>query len=262
MVCLFKIVTWNVNSIRVRLEHLLDCLRNHSPDVVCLQETKVTDDQFPIDAIEAAGYHAVFSGQKTFNGVAILSKKPLTRVLVGFPGFDDPQKRILIASYGDIRVVNLYIPNGSEVGSQKYAYKLKWLDACLQFLKAELKQQDKILILGDYNIAPEDCDVHDPEKWAGKVLVSDQERAQFFKMIDLGFIDTFRLFEHDHGATIYSWWDYRQAGFRRNNGLRIDHILASKSLGDACQNCYIDPEPRKLDRPSDHTPVIAEFCLA
>ena len=255
---MLKVVTWNVNSIRVRFEQVADWLKHFSPDVLCLQETKSQDENFPLAAFEALGYQALFMGQKTFNGVAILSKQTMLDPVYAFPGFDDPQKRVLAATLGDVRVVNVYIPNGSEVDSEKYHYKLDWLKHFKSFLTDELKQHEKIVVVGDFNIAPEDRDVHDPEKWQGSVLVSPKERAVFESLIDLGFVDTFRLF--DQAADSYSWWDYRAAAFRRNNGLRIDHVLASTALASNCLSCSVDKEPRMLERPSDHAPVIAEFA--
>ncbi|MFT5770595.1 MAG: exodeoxyribonuclease-3 [Lysobacterales bacterium] len=204
-----------------------------------------------------AGYQTLFSGQKTYNGVAILSKQPGTDMVTDVPGLDDPQRRILAATYGDVRVIDLYVVNGSEVGSEKFAYKMHWLEKVTDFVGAEIEAHENVIVLGDFNIAPEDRDVHDPEEWAGKILCSDQERDALKKMLDLGLTDTFRLFEQEERT--WSWWDYRMNAFRRKMGLRIDFVLASKSMAERCTAAYIDSEPRTQERPSDHTPVIAEF---
>ncbi len=251
-----KLATWNVNSLKVRLPHLLEWLAANPVDVVCLQETKQQDADFPHAELQAAGYHSVFSGQKTYNGVAILSREPVSDVQYGIPDFEDEQKRVIAATVGGIRVVCVYIPNGQEVGSDKYQYKLKWLGALTAWLKVELARHPKLALLGDYNIAPEDRDVYDPVAWKGNVLVSEPERAAFQGMLQLGLVDTFRMFEQEEKS--YSWWDYRMMAFRRNMGLRIDHILVSSGL--QCKACHIDKAPRKLERPSDHTPVVAEVA--
>lgn len=255
-----KIATWNVNSLKVRLPHLLDWLANKPIDVVCLQETKQEDAVFPRAALEAAGYQAAFSGQKTYNGVAILARAPLGDVQVGIPGFDDEQKRVLAASVAGVRVVCVYIPNGQSLDSDKYAYKLRWLDALIAWLRDELARHPDLALLGDYNIAPEDRDVHDPAAWAGQVLVSAAERDRFQALCALGLRDAFRLFAQAENS--FSWWDYRAAGFRRNLGLRIDHILLTPSLAARCSACEIDKAPRKLERPSDHTPVVATLDVS
>jgi exodeoxyribonuclease-3 len=252
-----KLATWNVNSLKVRLPQLLDWLAVAQPDVVCLQETKLADAAFPRAELEAAGYRPACSGQKTYNGVAILSRAPLAEVQAGIPGFEDEQKRVLSATVDDIRVVCVYVPNGQSVDSDKYAYKLRWLDALIAWLKDELTRYPRLALLGDYNIAPEDRDVHDPVAWAGSVLVSEPERARFRALQALGLKDAFRLFPQPEKS--FSWWDYRAAAFRRNLGLRIDHILLSPALADRCVACSIDTAPRKLERPSDHTPVVAEI---
>ena len=252
-----EIATWNVNSLNVRLPHVLDWLRDRQPDILALQETKLTDPDFPTLDIAEAGYQAVFSGQKTYNGVAILSRLPASDLVTALPGLDDPQRRVLGATIGDIRILNLYVPNGQAVGSDKYAYKLAWLDQLAQWLPAELAQHPRLVALGDFNIAPEDRDVYDPAAWSGQVLCSEPERAAFRRLLDLGLKDVFRLFpREDH---IFSWWDYRAAAFRRNMGLRIDHILVSPALAAVCIACQVDKAPRGLERPSDHAPVIAEF---
>lgn len=249
-----KVATWNVNSLKVRLPHLLGWLADQQPDVVCLQETKQQDADFPHAELQAAGYHSVFSGQKTYNGVAILSREPIGDVQTGIPGLADEQKRVIAATVAGVRIICVYIPNGQEVGSDKYAYKLRWLDALHALLKDELQKYPKLALLGDYNIAPEDRDVYDPVAWKDKVLCSVPERDAFRGLLALGLHDAFRL--HESGDKLYSWWDYRMMAFRRNQGLRIDHILISNAL--QCSECHIDKAPRKLERPSDHTPVIAE----
>lgn len=250
-----KLATWNVNSLKVRLPHLLEWLAANPVDAVCLQETKQQDADFPHEQLAQAGYHSVFSGQKTYNGVAILSREPAQDVQCGIPGLDDEQKRVIAATCNGVRVVCVYVPNGQAVDSDKYQYKLKWLQALHDWLQAEMKQHPRLAVLGDYNIAPEDRDVYDPQAWQGAVLVSEPERAAFRALEALGLRDAFRLFPQPEKS--YSWWDYRAMAFRRNMGLRIDHILLSPAL--ECVACSIDKAPRKLERPSDHAPVIAEI---
>ena len=252
-----KIATWNVNSLKVRLPQVLDWLATSQADILCLQETKTIDENFPVDDIEAAGYHVVFSGQKTYNGVAIISKEAAGDIVTDVSGLDDPQRRILGATIAGTRILNLYVVNGQEVGSEKYAHKLHWLDRVTAHISKQLQQYERFVVLGDFNIAPDDRDVHDPEAWHERILCSTPEREALQKILDLGLADTFRLFDQEEKS--YSWWDYRAAGFRRNRGLRIDLILASKVLADSCRACTIDKEPRRLERPSDHTPVMAEF---
>lgn len=252
-----KLATWNVNSLKVRLPHLLEWLVTNPVDVICLQETKQQDADFPQAALQAAGYNSVFSGQKTYNGVAILSRSLISDAQFGIPDFADEQKRVIAATINGVRVVCVYIPNGQSLDSDKYQYKLKWLSALNAWLASELKKYPKLALLGDYNIAPEDRDVHDPAAWVGNVLVSEPERAAFQSLLQLGLRDSFRLFEQAEKS--YSWWDYRMMAFRRNTGLRIDHILISDALVERCAGCIIDKAPRKLERPSDHTPVIAEI---
>ncbi len=252
-----KIATWNVNSLRVRLPQVLEWLGTAAPDLLALQEIKLTDDQFPAAELEAAGYRAVWSGQKTYNGVAILSRESGVDTVTELPGFEDPQRRVLAATYGGVRLVNLYVPNGSEVDSDKYRYKLAWLEALEAWLREELVSHPQLVVVGDFNIAPEDRDVHDPAAWAGSVLVSEPERAAFRRLLALG-LDCFRRFEQPEAT--FTWWDYRAAGFRRNNGLRIDHILASPALAEGCSGCTVDKVPRGWERPSDHAPVVAEFA--
>ena len=253
-----KLVTWNVNSLKVRLPHVLEWLQANPVDVLCLQETKLTDDKFPIAEINAAGYQVVFSGQKTYNGVAILSRHPISDVVKNNPLFPDEQQRIIAATISGLRIVCAYIPNGQSVGSDKYEYKLRWLDGLINWLTSELQQHPKLALLGDYNIAPEDADVHDPAAWEGQVLVSEPERAAFKKLCALNLQDAFRLFPQ--AEKLYSWWDYRQMAFRRNRGMRIDHILLSPPLSAICTACEIDKLPRKWEQPSDHTPVIATLA--
>ena len=248
-----KIACWNVNSLKVRLPHLADWLAREQPDVVCLQETKTEDAGFPRTDIEATGYQCAFAGQKTYNGVAILSRQPATDVQAGIPGFDDDQKRVIAATVGDVRIVCAYFPNGQAVGSDKFDYKMRWLAALTDWLRDELARHPKLALLGDYNIAPEPRDAH-PD-WKDEIHVSPQERAAFAGLLALGLADAYRLFEQPDKS--WSWWDYRAGAFRRNFGLRIDHILLSAPLAATCTACTIDREPRKLERPSDHAPVIA-----
>lgn len=250
-----KLAAWNVNSLNVRLPHVLDWLKAESPDVLCLQELKLEDAKFPRTAIEDAGYNVVFDGQKTYNGVAILSKTKAEDVIKGIPDFGDDQKRLLAATVAGVRIICVYIPNGQTVGSDKYHYKLRWLDALVPFVESEIARFGDVALLGDYNIAPENRDVHDPEVWADQVLCSAPERAAFNRLIALGLQDSFRLFEQPDKS--YSWWDYRMNGFKRNLGLRIDHILLTPPLAKRCVGASIDLAPRRLDRPSDHAPVIA-----
>jgi exodeoxyribonuclease-3 len=252
-----KIASWNVNSLKVRLPQVLDWLTANQPDILGLQETKTLDENFPVLELDEAGYQMVYAGQKTYNGVAVLSKQPATDVITDIPGFDDPQRRVLGCTVGDVRFLNLYVPNGSEVGSDKYDYKLAWLEALAAHVKAEMAQHKKFVVVGDFNIAPEDRDVYDPTAWYEKILCSTPERVALQKLLDLGLADTFRLFPQE--ADTFSWWDYRAAGFRRNRGLRIDLILASPAMSKLCNAGYVDKEPRKLERPSDHAPVVAEF---
>lgn len=255
-----KIATWNVNSLKVRLPQVLDWLAATSVDVLCLQETKLEDKAFPAADLQAAGYHVLFAGQKTYNGVAILAKAPLTLVADGIPGFDDPQKRLLAADVGHesgtLRVVCGYFPNGQALDSDKYPYKLSWLDALVAWLPGQLAEQPNLALLGDFNIAPEDRDMA-PAAGDCATLVSAEVRAAFQALLGLGLTDSFRLFEQPDKT--FSWWDYRMMGFRRNAGLRIDHILLSAPLAGRCTSCNVDKAPRKLERPSDHAPVVAEI---
>jgi exodeoxyribonuclease III len=251
-----KLATWNVNSLNVRLPHVLDWLAENPIDVLCLQETKQEDAKFPYADLKKAGYHAIHNGQKTYNGVAILSTHEMTEVVHGIAGFEDEQKRVISATINGMRIICVYVVNGQAVESEKYDYKMRWLTALRHWLNDELKQYPKLVILGDYNIAPDDRDCHDPVAWQGNILVSPQERDAFEALLALGLHDSFRLFEAGDGH--FSWWDYRMMGFRRNHGMRIDHILVSDALKDKCVSCIIDKAPRKLERPSDHTPVVLE----
>ena len=252
-----KLATWNVNSLKVRLPHLQDWLAREQPDVVCLQETKLEDSKFPAAELEVAGWRCAYSGQKTYNGVAILSRAPATDLTLGIPGFADEQKRVIAGTVDGVRVVCVYIPNGQSVDSDKYRYKLAWLEALTAWLRDELQRYPDLALLGDYNIAPEDRDVHDPAAWKDQVLCSEPERAAFRGLQALGLKDSFRLFDQPEGS--FSWWDYRMNAFKRRMGLRIDHILLGEHLAPRCKAARIDVEPRKLERPSDHAPVIAEI---
>lgn len=254
-----KIATWNVNSLKVRLPHLLDWLSaNPDLDVLGLQELKLEDDKFPHAELAAAGWHAVVNGQKTYNGVAILARTPPQHVVRDIPGFDDPQRRVIAATVGGVRVIDVYVVNGQAVGSDKYEYKLRWLAALRDYLAAELQQHPLLAVVGDYNIAPTDADVYDPVAWGNDVLCSPPEREALAALLGLGLTDCFAA--HPPEGNRFTWWDYRQAGFRRNLGLRIDHVLASAALADTLVATRIDTAPRKLERPSDHAPVIAEFA--
>ncbi|MDR2836976.1 MAG: exodeoxyribonuclease III [Azonexus sp.] len=252
-----KIASWNVNSLKVRLPHLLDWLAEQQPDVLCLQELKLEDHNFPHAEIAAAGYHAACSGQKTYNGVALLARSPITDIVCGNSLFADEQKRLIAGTIDGVRVISAYMPNGQAVGSDKYDYKLRWLSALDQWLAGELAAFPQLALCGDYNIAPDDRDVHDPAAWADGILCSPPERAAFRRLLDLGLKDSFRLFEQPEKS--FSWWDYRMLGFQKNLGLRIDHILLSAPLAARCATAGIDRAPRKRERPSDHAPVWARL---
>lgn len=252
-----KLVTWNVNSIRQRQAHVLDWLATHEPDVLALQELKLETDRFPAADFAAAGYHALVHGQKTYNGVALLSRAEGGDVHRDLPGLADGQSRVIAASYGDVRVINVYVPNGQSVGSDKYRYKLDWYDALTAWVRQELVRHPRLAVVGDFNVAPEDRDVHDPEAWREQVLCSTPERDKLRALLDLGLKDAFRLFEQP--PKTYSWWDYRQLALQRNHGLRIDLILVSAALAAGCTAVTIDKAARKLPKPSDHAPVIAEL---
>jgi exodeoxyribonuclease-3 len=252
-----RIATWNVNSIKVRLPQLLAWLAAAQPDVVCLQELKTEASKFPRTELEGAGYACAVNGQKTYNGVALLSRSPLAEIVLDIPGFADEQKRVIAATVQDVRVVCVYCPNGQAVGSEKYEYKLRWFAALREYLQAELGKQPRLAVAGDFNVAPEDRDVHDPKAWEGQVHVSEPERAAWRALLALGLKDSFRLFAQPEKT--FSWWDYRMMGFRRNAGLRIDHILLSAALAERCTAATVDKEPRRLERPSDHAPALVEL---
>jgi len=253
------LATWNVNSLRVRLPHLKDWLAANPLDVLALQETKLDDPSFPREEIGTLGLRVVFSGQRTYNGVALLARDELQNVVAGIPGFPDEQRRVLAATVGGVRVIDVYVPNGQAVGSDKYEYKLRWLAALRDYVAMEVLRHPRLVVLGDYNIAPEDRDVHDPKAWEGSVHVSEPERAALRALLDAGLEDCFRRFAQPEKS--FSWWDYRMMAFRRNAGLRIDLILASAALAEKCVACHIDRAPRKLERPSDHAPVVARFDI-
>jgi exodeoxyribonuclease-3 len=252
-----KIATWNVNSMKVRLPHVLEWLSAADPDVLVLQEIKQLTEMFPSDELAAAGFRSIANGQKTYNGVAVISKSEPVDPDLELPGLGDPQRRVLATTIDGVRVINLYVPNGSEVGSEKYEYKLGWLKSLRDYLTDQLQEHQNVVVLGDFNIAPADEDVYDPEKWGEAILCSPAERAALAELLDLGLTDVFR--EFDQPEKSFSWWDYRAAMFRRNAGLRIDLILTSAAMTGRCTASYIDREPRTWERPSDHTPVIAEF---
>jgi exodeoxyribonuclease-3 len=256
-----KIATWNVNSLPVRLPQVLEWMAAH-PDVgvLALQETKTTDDKFPLQAFVDAGYRAEIFGQKTYNGVALISRQDLpagSGVVRNIPGFEDELARVISANYGDLRVVGAYFPNGQEPGSDKFAYKMRWLEALRAWLQSEMARHPHLVLLGDFNITVDDRDVHDPVALAGTIHCTDEERAHFQKLVQLGLTDALRL--HHPEPKLYSWWDYREMAFRRNRGLRIDHVLVSKALQPLCVDCVIDKAPRKNERPSDHAPVVLEI---
>jgi exodeoxyribonuclease-3 len=256
-----QIATWNVNSLKVRLPQLLDWLSQEPVDVVCLQETKLVDAKFPVDALAQAGYAAAFAGQPTYNGVAILTRRETvgepSEIAVGNPLLDDPQQRLISATVAGVRVISAYFPNGQSVDSDKYVYKLGWIDRLLEWLQPQLGDGVPLALLGDFNIAPEERDVHDPAAWAGQVLFSEPERARFRALEALGLVDAFRLFEQPEKS--YTWWDYRQMAFRRNMGLRIDHVLVSEALRGRVRECRIEREMRKREQPSDHAPVVVRI---
>ncbi|MHB1565781.1 MAG: exodeoxyribonuclease III [Acidiferrobacter sp.] len=251
-----KIATWNVNSLRARLPHVSAWLTDAAPDVVCLQETKVQDADFPAAAFAALDYQVVFSGQRSYNGVAIAARAPLTAVSVGLPGFADDERRVICATYQDVRVISVYVPNGTAPDSPRFHYKLAWLEAFTAFVRDNIAHYPQLVIAGDFNIAPTDADVYDPAAWVGSVLVTDAERAAFRGLLACGLTDAFAHAPRSDCG--YSWWDYRALAFRRNHGLRIDHVLLSADLAGRCDACYPDRGPRAQPRPSDHTPVVVE----
>lgn len=259
-----KIASWNVNSLKVRLPHVIDWLTQSGTDILCLQELKMADEVVPAATFAEQGWHLCFTGQKTYNGVAIISRQPGQDIIKNIPDFADPQQRVIAATYPlgatqSLRVICAYVPNGQSLESDKYQYKLGWLEAFTAYIRAQLVQYPYVAVLGDFNIAPTDEDVHDPAAWAGQVLCSPPERAAFEQLIGLGLVDSFRKFPQAPKA--YTWWDYRMMGFRRNLGLRIDHILLSTALAERCTACDIDRAPRKLEKPSDHTPIVATLDL-
>jgi exodeoxyribonuclease-3 len=257
---MLKVATWNVNSLNVRLPHVLAWCAEAQPDILGLQETKLVDEKFPVQELQEAGYRAAFSGQPTYNGVALLSRRgPAEDVVKDIPGLEDPQRRIIAGTFDGLRVINLYVVNGKEVGSDKYEYKLHWLERVTDWIAGEMERHEQVVVMGDFNIAPDDRDVHDPEAWTGSILCSEPEREALQTILGLGLTDTFRLFEQPEKT--FSWWDYRRVAFRRNAGLRIDLVLASQALSDHCARAWIDKEPRRQERPSDHTPAIAEFDI-
>ena len=255
---MITVASWNVNSIRARLAHIVEWLPQHAPDLIALQETKVQDQDFPLDDLRVAGYEALFNGQKTYNGVAVLSRRELSLLADAIPNFADDQRRVLAVDTGDFVLINLYVPNGARVGSEKYDYKLAWLDALREWLAGLLDAGHELLVVGDFNIAPADEDVHDPETWRDKILCSVPERKRLRALIELGLTDLFRRF--DQPPASFSWWDYRAGGFRRNHGLRIDLLLASTRLAARATHCTIDNVPRGWIKPSDHAPVLASFA--
>jgi exodeoxyribonuclease-3 len=252
-----KLATWNVNSLAVRLPQVLDWLAAHPVDALVLQETKLSDDKFPAAEIEAAGYRVAWYGQRTYNGVALLSKLPADDVVRNIPGFDDDMARVITGTVAGVRIVGGYFPNGQAPDSDKFQYKMRWLQALHGWLRSELTAHPLLVLMGDFNIAPEDRDVYDPVAWAGQIHCTPEERAHFRALVDLGLVDAFRLFEQP--AKSWSWWDYRNLAFRKNQGLRIDHILVSTALKARVVACSIDKLPRKNERPSDHAPVLVEL---
>jgi exodeoxyribonuclease III len=252
-----KLATWNVNSLAVRLPQVLAWLQANPVDALVLQETKLTDDKFPTAEIEAAGYRAAWFGQKTYNGVALLSRTDVGQVQKNIPGLEDEQARVIAGTLGDLRVIGAYFPNGQAPDSDKFQYKMRWLDALREWVRGELCAHPRLVLMGDFNVAPEDRDVYDPVAWAGQIHCTPEERGQFRALVGLGLVDAFRLFEQPPKS--WSWWDYRNLAFRKNQGLRIDHILVSEALKPAVQACVIDKLPRKNERPSDHAPVVVEL---
>lgn len=256
---MIRIASWNVNSLRVRLEQVVEYLLSNKIDILCLQETKVIDDDFPLEVLEKAGYKCSFIGQKTYNGVAIISKNPPDEVLLSFSKKFEEEKRFILARYNNLTIVNLYVVNGQDPTSQKFQYKINWLNQVNKFIKKDLANAENYLIVGDFNIAPKDEDVYDPESWSGKILCTDKERELLSNLMQLGFKDCFRIF--DQKPNLYSWWDYRTGAYRRNRGLRIDLMLANDKLAKACLTSEIDEKPRKNERPSDHAPVMSSFKI-
>jgi exodeoxyribonuclease III len=253
-----KLATWNVNSLAIRLPQVVEWVASHQPDVLVLQETKLVDDKFPSAELQEAGYHCVFHGQKTYNGVALLARTPPETVVRNIPTYADDHARVIAATVGGMRVIGGYFPNGQAPGSDKFAYKMAWLKGLREWIAQEIEVHPRLVLMGDFNIAPEDCDVHDPVAWAGQIHCTDEERAHFRQLIGLGLVDAFRLFEQPPKS--WSWWDYRNLAFRRNQGLRIDHILVGEALRASVTACTIDKGPRRNERPSDHAPVVVELA--
>ncbi len=256
---MLKVATWNVNSLRSRLSQVLKWLAQVGPDILALQETKVVDQDFPTSELQQAGYQLIYTGQKSYNGVAILSKLPAAAVELELPNFQTAQKRMIAASYAGVRIINLYVPNGQAVGSEKYEFKLSWLAAVRDYIGEALQKYPKLIVLGDFNIAPADEDVYNPNAWHNQVLCSEAERAALVAILSLGLEDSFRLFVQ--AERVFSWWDYRGEMYTHNRGLRIDHILSSYPLAKVIKNCYIDEQSRQWEKPSDHAPVLAEYNL-
>lgn len=254
-----QIATWNVNSLNVRLPHVLAWLENNSVDVLALQETKLTDEKFPVEELAEAGYRSLFSGQPTYNGVALLARSEPADPVTGIPDFNDEQKRVLAATVDGVRIVDVYCPNGGDLDTDKYAYKLDWFARLRDYLAEELARHDRLVLLGDFNVAPRPEDTHDPDKWEGRILCSPPERAALQSLLELGLTDTWRLFDDREGRRRFTWWDYRNGGWARNAGLRIDHLLASPALAAACTDCTAHVGERGRKRPSDHVPVVATF---
>ncbi|NNC24354.1 exodeoxyribonuclease III [Salinisphaera sp. USBA-960] len=254
-----QVATWNVNSLNIRLDHVLAWLENNPIDALALQETKLPDERFPSDALAEAGYYAAFAGQKTYNGVALLAKTPPVDIVTALPGFEDDQKRVLAATINGARVISVYCPNGSALDSPKFTYKLDWFAHLRDWLVDELSRHEKLVVTGDFNVAPRPEDTYDPDKWDGRILCSPDERAALNALIDTGLTDCWRLFDDREGRHRFTWWDYRGGGWPQNNGLRIDHVLASTALAECCRDCRADVGERGRKRPSDHVPVIAQF---
>ncbi len=252
-----KLATWNVNSLAVRLPQVLDWLAAQQPDVLVLQETKLTDDKFPHAALSDAGYQPQWFGQKTYNGVALLSRQPAEDIAKNIVDFEDDQARLIAGTVNGVRVIGGYFPNGQAPDSDKFQYKMRWLTGLQNWVKAQLLQHPRLVLMGDFNIAPEDRDVYDPVAWAGQIHCTPEERGHFRDLLALGLHDAFRLFEQ--APKSWSWWDYRNLAFRKNQGLRIDHILVSEALRPQVRACSIDKLPRKNERPSDHAPVLVEI---
>jgi exodeoxyribonuclease-3 len=254
-----KIATWNVNSLKVRLPHVLAWLEKEPVDVLALQETKLTDDKFPVAALAEAGYRAAYNGQPTYNGVAILAREEPADVVADLPGYADEQKRVLAATVNGLRIIDVYCPNGGDLDSPKYPYKLEWFAALSEYVAAGQARHERLVVLGDFNVAPRPEDTHDPENWEGRILCSEPERAALRALLDTGLTDTWRLFPDREGRHRFTWWDYRDGGWARNAGLRIDHVLASPVLAESCRDCKAHVGERGRKRPSDHVPVVAEF---